>query len=279
MSDSQTSGVKPGGGLRIGGGFELALWAQAESVFAPAVPVNLSLADVCFCTPLPIGPGCEHKVRLLLPGASGEEAEATPQSLELTVRVERVLPIVGDRRVCSGPFVDAGIEATATLERFIAQLAREVASCLGAFPLFASFGRGELIELAQAVTPVHLKKRQVLFVEGGEEPDRSGLFIVRRGTVKIFKGYDASVRDRTLAVLTPGEVFGEMGLIQPGPHTGSAIALVDTDLLLIHTLAMGDLATRAPSVALKLTELIARVLARRLSRTTDRLFNFKPLAV
>ena len=76
-----------------------------------------------------------------------------------------------------------------------------------------------------------------------------------------------------MAVLTPGEIFGEMTLIEPGPHHGSVLAMVPAELLHVQRLGMEVLRTRRPMVALKLTEVIAHVLVRRLNRTTAKLFS------
>jgi CRP-like cAMP-binding protein len=139
--------------------------------------------------------------------------------------------------------------------------------------MLAALGPAELEELAQSVTPLRLGRREILYREGGEEPERAGVYVVHRGTVKVFKGRDPDEPKRTLAVLGPGEIFSEMSLIEPGPHRASIITLVAAEVLLINTLGFETMKQRHPGTALKFMEMIARVLVKRLTRTTTKLFS------
>ncbi|KQT93509.1 hypothetical protein ASG49_00355 [Marmoricola sp. Leaf446] len=68
-----------------------------------------------------------------------------------------------------------------------------------------------------------------------------------------------------LAVLGPGEVFGELSLFDAGPRSASAQALTDVTLRALHRDVLGELVESDPDVATWLL----RQLARRLRRVTD----------
>lgn len=72
------------------------------------------------------------------------------------------------------------------------------------------------------------KQDKVIFNQG----DRSDLcYKIERGCVDIrIATYDGSGRLRTVTAQTlgPGEVFGEMGIIDDAPRSASAIAVKDT---------------------------------------------------
>ncbi|MBN1827558.1 MAG: Crp/Fnr family transcriptional regulator [Deltaproteobacteria bacterium] len=74
-----------------------------------------------------------------------------------------------------------------------------------------------------------LKKGEVLFRKGDEG---SSLFIVKRGTVKIVLPTEMG-DEVTPAILTGGDVFGEMALLDGMPRSADAVALEDTELLVL----------------------------------------------
>jgi CRP-like cAMP-binding protein len=72
-------------------------------------------------------------------------------------------------------------------------------------------------------------------------------------------------RESLLAVLGPGEMFGELSLFDPGPRTATATALNETALLGLGHEALGPWLTGRPGVA----EALLKSLAQRLRRTND----------
>ena len=70
---------------------------------------------------------------------------------------------------------------------------------------------------------------QVIFSEG----DRSDLcYQIFRGRVRIV--LNAGPAEKTVAELGPGDVFGEMGIIDDGPRSGTAVADVETVCIGYH---------------------------------------------
>ncbi|HJV22044.1 MAG TPA: DUF1003 domain-containing protein [Holophagaceae bacterium] len=113
-------------------------------------------------------------------------------------------------------------------------------------PLFASMGPEELALLAQAVDVRRLEAGQTLFRAG--EPGEA-MFIVVAGEMEI------SVVDRAgqKIVLTGrhrGDVFGELAMLDAGPRTATATALVPTEVLELDRSDLLLLVTRKPEAAL-----------------------------
>ncbi len=128
-------------------------------------------------------------------------------------------------------------------------------------PLFAALDVEAASALRASMTEVRAKKGQVFFVEG-EPGDR--LYVIMEGKVTL--GHSATDgRETLLAVLGPGEMFGELSLFDPGARTATATALTDTVVLGLGRDALRPWLTGRPEVAEKLLQ----ALARRLRRTED----------
>lgn len=71
------------------------------------------------------------------------------------------------------------------------------------------------------------RKSDVIFEEGssGEE-----MYLIRTGRVAL-KKQQANGKTVTLAVLKPGDLFGEMALVDDAPRSASAVAIEDTQLI------------------------------------------------
>src|SRR3954451_19656222 len=97
---------------------------------------------------------------------------------------------------------------------------------LATVPLFAALDEETSELLAAALTTRAVVRGHVVFSEG-DTGDR--LFIVLEGKVKISRAA-ADGRENLLAVLGPGEMFGELSLFDPGPRTATATSVTDTTL-------------------------------------------------
>ncbi len=87
---------------------------------------------------------------------------------------------------------------------------------------------------------------QVLFREGDPGAE---MFVIQSGRVKISKVFPSG--ERTLAVIGPGEFFGEMAILNDKPRTATATALEALDALVIDgrtfeamVLGNGEIAVR-----------------------------------
>lgn len=83
----------------------------------------------------------------------------------------------------------------------------------------------------------------------------SELYIIQKGTVKITKIVDNS--EVLLAVLKPGDIFGEMALLENKPRSASAIAYEDAYLLAVNKANFERMVQAQPQIVTRLTQLLA----------------------
>ncbi|MGL4174337.1 MAG: Crp/Fnr family transcriptional regulator [Actinomycetota bacterium] len=139
-------------------------------------------------------------------------------------------------------------------------------------PLFASLSAEDAHVLRQAMNEVILVRSQVLFTEG-EPGDR--LYVIQRGKIKLGRA-NRDGRENLLAVLGPGEMFGELSLFDPGPRVSTATAIRTTRLIgLSHDDLIAFLGER-PLVAHHLLSALARRLRRTNEHLADLVFSDVP---
>ncbi|MDR3115647.1 MAG: cyclic nucleotide-binding domain-containing protein [Treponema sp.] len=108
-------------------------------------------------------------------------------------------------------------------------------------------------------------KDTLLFAEG--EPGDE-LFIIQKGSVKITK--IANAHEVLLAVLKPGDIFGEMALLESTVRSANAIAYEDCTVLTVNWENFQNIAKTQPQMITRLTQLLAErlwVLYKQLANT------------
>ena len=132
---------------------------------------------------------------------------------------------------------------------------------LASAPLFAALDPDSADTLEKVLTSRTVSRGHIVFKEG-DSGDR--LFIVLDGKVKITRA-SADGRENLIAVLGPGEMFGELSLFDPGPRTASVSAVTDATLASLDHDDLRPLLLERPGVGVELL----RALAQRLRRTND----------
>lgn len=99
---------------------------------------------------------------------------------------------------------------------------------LRAVPLFAELSESDLAAIESRSTVVQLAAGEPLFAEG-DAGERA--YVISEGEIEITKR--TGERDVLLAVRKPGEVIGEMALVQDAPRSASARAKTDSRLIAI----------------------------------------------
>ena len=107
-------------------------------------------------------------------------------------------------------------------------------------PLYARFGRD-------------FPEGHVLFREGEAG---SVMYVVQRGRVRIARQLPGG--ERTLAVLGPGEFFGEMAILNHKPRTATATALEPVQALEIGARTLEAMVMSNPELAVRLITKLAR---------------------
>lgn len=100
----------------------------------------------------------------------------------------------------------------------------EVRDLLRQVPFFHPLPEHAIEELARRARPHTALEEEDIFREGDTG---DSLFLIARGAVRIRVGKP----DRVLAVLGPGEFFGEMALLSARPRTASATAATPANLI------------------------------------------------
>jgi CRP/FNR family cyclic AMP-dependent transcriptional regulator len=114
--------------------------------------------------------------------------------------------------------------------------------------------------VARIARRVEVAAGDVITAEGDRD-DR--FYTFADGTARV------TIGRRTMATLVPGDFFGEVSLLDPGPRTATVTASTDVVLYRIEGAAFRDLLLEAPFVAVS----ILRGLARRL-RAVDRALRY-----
>ena len=94
-------------------------------------------------------------------------------------------------------------------------------------PLFSFLDDEAAIALSASMTVQRLRRGEVLFREG-DAGDK--LYLVTEGKVKLGRT-SSDGRENLLAVLGPGQMFGELTLFDPGPRSATVTAVTDCGLL------------------------------------------------
>lgn len=128
-------------------------------------------------------------------------------------------------------------------------------------PLFATLDQDAAQSLRASMNEIELARGDLLFHEG--DPGDS-LYVVLRGKIKLGRT-SGDGRENLVAVLGPGEMFGELSLFDPGPRSAGATALVDSTLLGLSSDELTPWLATRPDVA----RALLRAIARRLRRTND----------
>lgn len=96
-------------------------------------------------------------------------------------------------------------------------------------PLFASFPEEQLRALATVVSRRSASRGSIVIAAG--DPTDS-LYIILSGRLKVMMS-DAEGKEVILSILSGGEFFGEMGLIDDAPRSASVVAIEPCELLVI----------------------------------------------
>ncbi|HLF28401.1 MAG TPA: ATP-binding protein [Anaerolineae bacterium] len=112
-------------------------------------------------------------------------------------------------------------------------------------PLFASLSEADLEWLFHNAEPITIGTGETLIEEGG--PGDS-LYIVVDGEFEITKR--SGQHDIAVALRAPGEVIGEMALLDHAPRSATVRALRDSQLLKIHDDTFHQLLANSPTAAL-----------------------------
>jgi CRP/FNR family cyclic AMP-dependent transcriptional regulator len=128
-------------------------------------------------------------------------------------------------------------------------------------PLFSSLDDDAADSLRSSMSETRIGRGDVLFHEG-DSGDR--LYVVTDGKIKLGRT-SADGRENLLAILGPGQMFGELSLFDPGPRSATATAVTPCTLMSLGHDELLRWLEDQPSVARGLLN----QLAARLRKTSD----------
>jgi len=96
-------------------------------------------------------------------------------------------------------------------------------------------------------------KGAILFRDG---EDGDTMYVLQSGRVRVFK--EVRGEEKTLAVLGPGEFFGEMSILNRKPRTASAEVVEDAKVLVIDAKMFGTMVTQNAEIAVRLIRRLAQ---------------------
>lgn len=147
-------------------------------------------------------------------------------------------------------------------------MAVDVTSILRETSLLGSVPAEDLKALADASRLRAYRRGQVVFTTS--DPGDTVIVVVS-GRIKVTVR-SADGGELTLAVISPGGVLGELGVVDGGPRSADAETVEDCQLLLIPRDAVRDVCARVPAAAAALTNSIAATLRRLTEVTADLVF-------
>ena len=129
-----------------------------------------------------------------------------------------------------------------------------VSTKLAEVPLFEGIPPEGLEIAEQALRTLVYRPGQTIF-EAGESGH--ALYLIRSGRVKIAH-CNLDGKEKVLAYLNPGEIFGEMSLVDEEPRSATATAVDEVTLHALYLEEYWGLVRRYPRVAHNLARIIAR---------------------
>jgi CRP/FNR family transcriptional regulator len=125
---------------------------------------------------------------------------------------------------------------------------------LKSVPLFADLEEEELERFSHVAVPRSFPAGTRVFHEGD---DSDACYIVKEGSFRVTREHSDG-RAITLATLGPGEIFGELAMLDGDQRSASAEALTDGDLLALPANDVRALLARHPEISLKLVAGLVR---------------------
>ena len=132
-------------------------------------------------------------------------------------------------------------------------------------PLFAEFTASELDEFLALLDVEHFAPGTSIVRQ-----DETGdcMYLVVQGRAKVVHHEEGHSIE--LAVLEPGDFFGELALVDAGPRSADVSALEPCTILKITQAALSALAGVYPTAAFKLLIALGRIMVGRLRRSNQR---------
>jgi CRP/FNR family transcriptional regulator, cyclic AMP receptor protein len=152
---------------------------------------------------------------------------------------------------------------------------RGTVELLRSVSLFAELEQDELERFSHVAVPRSFPAGTRVFHEGDSS---DACYIIREGSFRVTREHSDG-RAITLATLGPGEIFGELAMLDGDTRSASAEALSDGELLALPASDVKGLMTRHPEISLKLVAALVRRLREANERISSQSFQTVPSRV
>ena len=147
-------------------------------------------------------------------------------------------------------------------------MAPTLIEALGRVWVFQGLSEDELAHLCSLAHTRQYKARETI-VEKGEAATE--FFVLLSGRAKVaMAGADGS--DAAVNVMGPGEVFGEIAILDGQPRSATVTTLEECEMAVVDSQAFNDLLVSSPSIAIKLLAVLAGRVRELTTRLADRSF-------
>jgi len=125
-------------------------------------------------------------------------------------------------------------------------------------PLFAGLQEKDLQKIRAVATPRQLRKREVLFSDGGEA---KGFYVILTGKVKLYK-ISPEGKEQILHIVSAPDTFAEAALFLEGTYPAFAEALMDSQLLFFPKRNFIGLIEKNPQLSINMIVSLSQYLKR-----------------
>lgn len=146
-------------------------------------------------------------------------------------------------------------------------MAEDVVEALGRIHLFQGIAPDGLRQLAGIAREESYRLGDVIFEEGSTGGE---LYLILEGRVRISRNV-SGMGEEALAVLSPGDAFGEMSIVDDFPRSADARVHEKCRLLVLDKDALEDLLFLQKDLAYEILWNFVKILSSRLRETNDKM--------
>ncbi len=121
--------------------------------------------------------------------------------------------------------------------------------------LFSTLNKKELQELAKSCQERSYPAGTTILAQGDTGV---GLYVLKSGKVRVMQATNPDRAETELAVVGPGDVLGEMALLDDLPRSASVVAIDNVTALLLPIWEFRSILRSHPDIALKLLAVLSR---------------------
>jgi CRP-like cAMP-binding protein len=138
-------------------------------------------------------------------------------------------------------------------------------SFLLTYPIYRDFEPQDIDVLSQICEAEKYRDKAVIFPSGAPG---NAMYMIKSGAVKIW--IETDKRKKMIALLSDGEFFGEMALIDNAPRSATVTAEGETELVKLSTEGFNRLKTEYAATGFKIVGVLLKFMAARIRRTTKK---------